>query len=244
MQTVGELPAGTHTPDEPASEHTEIRPTVGTRTIPVEQLRFQLFVPHRTHDPMLESAYQVWRDVWQQTWQEAQVATQVYSDEFTRQDEIGVLSLGADCLSVTCMRWLDLSRARSLEDSYFKHWPEEAVARIAGRFVCVGSNTAVHPSWRRALIQPPHDQAGDPVRLAFAAIALTVQRFVSSSADSLVALTRNDRSIDRILVALGSTTLARIKICGNDTDVICVERHTATPEGSVINDLWRRRHQA
>ena len=242
MQTIRDARAESDALDEPASEHTAIRATVGHKTVAVEQLQFHLLSPRRYGVRLLDDAYELWRDVWRSTWQEAKGSTEIYSDEFTRQDEIGVLSLGSTPLSVTCMRWLDLSRALAIEDSYFKCWPHEAVTRVAGRQVCVGSNTAVHPEWRRTLIQPP-GASGEPARLAFTAIALTVRRFVASPAQSLIALTRNDRSIDRILTALGSTTLARIQVCGIDTDVICVDREKATPATLVVDDLWRRCRQ-
>ena len=158
---------------------------------------------------------------------------------------MGVLSYRNTCISVTGMRWLDLSRARSREDSYFKTWPKQAVSKVSGRFVCVGSNTAVHPAWRRVMIDPANGQTSEAVRVSFAAIALTIRRFVASPADSLLCLTRNDRSIDRVLSALGAVTpLERIEFCGIETDIICLDRDNARPEGAVVNELWRRRHQA
>jgi hypothetical protein len=231
--------------EQPASEHTQIQPVRQPRTIPVEQLEYYLFNPRRARDPLLDGAYRLWRDVWQSTWQEAKVSTPMYSDEFTRQDEVAVMAMGGSCIAVTCLRWLDLTRESAREDSYFKHWPQEAIAKLGARLVCVGSNTAIDPAWRRALVEPRSGESGEAVRLSFASLALSARRFVASSADCLIALTRNDRSIDRILLALGSgAPLARIKICGNDTDVICLERHNTTTEAPVVGDLWQRRHHA
>ncbi|MEY2934803.1 MAG: hypothetical protein RL033_5552 [Pseudomonadota bacterium] len=231
--------------EQPASEHTQIQPVRQPRTISVEQLEYHLFNPRRARDPLLDSAYQLWRDVWQSTWQEANVSTPMYSDEFTRQDEVAIMAMGGACIAVTCLRWLDLTQASAREDSYFKHWPEAAVEKLGRRRVCIGSNTAIDPTWRRALVEPRPGVPGDSVRLSYASLALSARRFVTSSADCLIALTRNDRAIDRILLALGSgAPLARIKICGNDTDVICLERHNTTIEAPVVGDLWQRRHHA
>ena len=83
------------------------------------------------------------------------------------------------------------------------------------------------------------------MRVSFAAIALTIRRFVASPADSLLCLTRNDRSIDRVLAALGALApLERIKFCGIETDIICMDRQDARPQGAVVDELWKRRHQA
>lgn len=237
--------SSTSTPDKPLDEQTQIQRIGNPRTIPVSELEYHLFAPRRAYAPLLESAYQLWRDVWQSTWEEANVATPMYSDEFTRQDEVAVLAHNGSCIAVTCLRWLDLAQASSIEDSYFKHWPREALAKVGGRLVCVGSNTAIDPSWRRAAVLPPQGDGTAPVRLAFALLSLGARRFLTSPADCLIALTRNDRAIDRILAALGSgTPLAHIKICGNDTYAVCLERHNTLTETPVVNDLWLRRRDA
>ena len=231
--------------DEPQSEPepTRIQRTQKPRTLPVAELEYHLFVPDKAYDPLLESAYEVWRDVWQQTLEELDGATQVHSDEFLRQSEVGVLAVRGRCIAVTGLRWLDLSLARAREDSYFQHWPKDAMAALGHRVVGVASNTAVHPEWRGALIEPPRGQPGEPSRLAFTTIALSVRRVVASWADSLIALTRNDRSIDRVAAALGATRLGQIQVHGIDTDVICIERRNAVPESPIVKDLWGRRHQ-
>jgi hypothetical protein len=214
------------------------------RRVPLAALEYYLFNPRKTHDPLLEQAYEVWREGWLATLFELDGTTKLYSDEFARQDEIAVMAFEGRCIAVTGLRWLDLSLPRSLEDSYFKHWPTEALHRVAGRVVIVGSNTLVDPAWRGVRIELPNDETSEPVRLSFATIALTIRRFVASSADSLLALTRNDRAIDRTLSALGAKCLARTQLHGIETDVVCIERASATPEGPVVDDLWRRRHQA
>jgi hypothetical protein len=230
------------TSEDPVSEDTRIQPKSSPRCIPVEQIEYHLFRPQRAHDPLLDAAYELWRDVWRSTWQEANAARDVYSDDFTRQEEVGVLAAGKCCIAVTGLRWLDLTRARWREDSYFKTWPEHAAQRVTSRFVCVASNTAIHPLWRGALIEPGHASNGS-IRLAFATIALSAQRFLASPAEAMVALTRNDRSIDRIASALGATTLAQLEICGNDTSVMCIDRADAVKPGPVVHELWERRHQ-
>ncbi|HVZ31901.1 MAG TPA: hypothetical protein VG963_05720 [Polyangiaceae bacterium] len=213
------------------------------RRVAAERLEYHLFRPRKAHDPLLEHAYEVWRDGWKATLFELDGTTELYSDDFARQDEIAVVAFEGRCVAVNGLRWLDLSLPRAREDSFFKHWPTPALARMSDRVVTVGSNTLIHPTWRGTLIEPPQGKSADPERLAFTTIALTVRRFLSSSAQSLIALTRNDRAIDRVLAALGATTLARIQLHGVETDIICVDRSDAVTETLVVNDLWARRHQ-
>jgi len=243
MQTIHNLRNENAAADDPSSERTLIQRCANPGVIPVEEIEYHLFVPQRAHDPLLESAYNVWRDGWRATLEELDGTTRLHSDEFARQDEVGVLSIGTRCLSVTGLRWLDLSLARSREDSYFQHWPSEAVAALGTAFVGITSNTIVHPESRRTLVAAPRGTSGDGTRLAFATIALSVRRFVASPAESIIALTRNDRAMDRAATALGATKLSQIYLHGVETDVIVVPRANARPHGPVVDDLWARRHQ-
>lgn len=229
--------------EEPRSEHTHVQPVAQPRRIAVEALEYHLFRPRRAHDPLLEDAYEVWRDSWKATFSELQGSVALHSDEFVRQDELAVVAAGGRCIAVTGLRWLDMALARSREDSYFKSWPAEAVAALGTQPVLVGSNTVVHPAWRRTLVEAPRTQPGDPMRLVFVTIALTVRRFESSAARHLIALTRNDRAIDRVGAALGARRLAQIHMHGIETDVMCLDRANATEAGPIVGELWRRRHQ-
>jgi hypothetical protein len=231
-------------PEEPQSEHTLIQPVARRRSVAVDDLEYHLFKPRRTHDPLLERAYEVWREGWKATLLELEGAAEIHSDEFARQDEVGVVSLEGRCLAVTGVRWLDLSLPRSREDSYFKNWPSTAIEQVADRLVCIASNTIVSTAWRGTLLEPPEGRAGEPERLSSTTIALSVRRFVASPAHSLLALTRNDRQIDRLAVVMGATRLAQIAVHGIETDVVCIERSNATPDSPAVRDLWRRRHQA
>jgi hypothetical protein len=229
--------------DEAASEDTQVQRRIVAQTIAVEELEYHLFSPQRAFHPLLDQAYEVWRDGWQATLRELDRERPMFSDEFARQDEIGVLSVGKSCVSVTGVRWLDLALARSREDSYFAHWPKDALAALGSVPVCITSNTIVHPEWRRTVVEPPRDAPGSPTKLAFATIALSVRRFLASSAEGIIALTRNDRAMGRAAAELGATKLGQIHLHGVETDVIVVPRADARPHGVIVDHLWARRRQ-
>lgn len=228
---------------EPASEQTQVQPIV-RRQMPVQALEYHLFRPQRSRDALLEDAYEVWRNGWRDTMIELNGAADVSSDDFARQDEIAVVAERGRCIAVTGIRWLDLTLPRSREDSYFRRWPAAALAKVAGRPVCVASNTVVHPGWRGTRIEAPPGKPGEPVSLAFTTVSLSVRRFIDSRAHCLIALTRNDRAMDRFATALGATQLARVEIHGIATDVVCIEHVNARCQGPVVEELWLRRHQA
>jgi hypothetical protein len=233
---------------EPESgEWTGVQPIVRNRperrTLPVRAIEYHLFSPQRARHPLLEQAYELWHDVWSATFEELDGATELFSDEFCRQDEIAVLANGGRCLSVTGIRWLDMSLARARSDSYFRHWPGEAIDRLGRGLVLITSNTVVHPDWRGSQIEAPQDCAVAPSRLAFTTIAMSIRRLLASPADSATGLSRNDRAMDRVSAALGGVPIGKIRLHGEDTSVMHFPRDLAKPEGPVVDDLWARRHQ-
>ena len=228
---------------EPVSEQTLVQRRSAPRAIAVEELEYHLYAPRRSYDPTLEQAYELWHDVWQRTFEEADGAAVVHSDEFTRQDEIGVLALDGCCVSVTGLRWLDFALLRSRQDSYFKGWPAEAVARLGSELLMVTSNTIVHPDWRGARIQAPRSLGGEDARLASITIAMSIRRFVASAARSAVGLSRNDRAMHRVAASLGGMPLARLLHHGQEADIMLFTRESGLSHGSVVDHLWSRRRQ-
>jgi hypothetical protein len=118
------------------------------RSVSVARLEYHRLSPRDAGHPMLASVYEAWRDGWRSTLEELSVTTAMRSDDFTRQDEIGVLSSGGACVSVTALRWCDLSQPMWLDDTYFSKWPTLAVARLGRRRICISSNTLILPEWR------------------------------------------------------------------------------------------------
>ncbi|MEO8182480.1 MAG: hypothetical protein ABI895_26890 [Deltaproteobacteria bacterium] len=167
----------------------------------------------------------------------------MHSDEFDRQDEVGVLCLDGHCISVTGLRWLDLSLSRAREDSYFQHWPKDAVAALGPRLVAITNNTIVQSDWRRAVVQSSRVGADDPVKLKYATIGLSMRRFIASAADSVVALARNDRAMHMVAVSMGGKKLGQILLHGIETDIMVATRHELKVHGAVVDELWDRRRQ-
>ena len=77
----------------------------------------------------------------------------VSQDDFSRQDEIGALFNGSECVGVSAYRFVDLSLPYHRADSYFAAWPQPMLEQIAAAspHVCIGSNLVVAPAWRGAI---------------------------------------------------------------------------------------------
>jgi hypothetical protein len=228
---------------ECASDQTQIRSKAPRRRVCVEALEYHSFKARTSNHPLFCSAYDLWRDEWRATFQELDGTTRISSDEFLRQDEISVVSVGSQCIAVTGLRWLNLSLAVAREDSYFMPWPEEAMRQLGSSVVGISGNTTIQSDWRGSLIEPALPIAEETTPLALATMALTLRRFVHSPAENVIAVARNDRSMNRVAASIGATTIGQIKLHGIDSDLILISRGSASTRGAVVDWLWARRHQ-
>jgi hypothetical protein len=187
-----------------------------------EALTYHLLRPKQAGPadlPLLGEAYRCWSEVWKQTLEELDNLNHVPSDDFTRQDIIGALFHGWDCIGMTSFRWVDLANPIFKDDSYFSIWPRECVESVcaAGARVCIGSNLTVAAPWRRA--------NGGSVKEIL--LALAVERFLQSDADVLAGTMRNDRGMNALGYRLGFEPLAHDVIHhGVSVDLVAFYRRT------------------
>jgi hypothetical protein len=170
----------------------------------LEALSYHRFSPRNLDSadiPLIDEAYRCWSEVWKATLSELDNLPDVPSDEFTRQDEVGALFHGNECIGLTCFRWVDASRALFQDDSYFKVWPKETIlaVRELGLRLCILSNLTVAPHWRRATGGSVMEVLG----------GLSVDRFLGSDRNVVVATPRSDRGVNRLCYRLGFRALAR-----------------------------------
>lgn len=187
-------------------------------------LSFQRLSPRRAGAldlPLLGSAYECWSEVWKQTFTELEGRSVLHSDDFTRQDEIGALFHGYECIALFFSRQVDLANPFAQDDSYFGVWPKaarEAACRHGSR-VWVSSNITIHPGWRR----PAN------VQLSRLVCGLIIERFLISDADVLVGTMRNDRSMNTVTYGLGAQPLAHDVIHhGVPVDLVAFYRATCS----------------
>lgn len=167
--------------------------------------------------PLLGEAYRCWAEVWRETFAALEGRSEVPSDDFTRQDEIGALFHGYECVALSFYRWVDLSSIIIRDDSYFSVWPREIcdAACAHGTRICVSSNFTISAAFRRAEGCSLKDVLG----------ALVVERFLVSDADTLVGTMRRDRGMSRLTDRLGFTRLMEgVTHHGVDVDLVAFYR--------------------
>jgi hypothetical protein len=126
---------------------------VEPRSLDPRRLSYRMLCPKTKHPGELEllaDAYRLWTEVWHETLLELDDVTRVPSDELTRQDQIGALFHGTECIAMSAFRWVDLRQRMHRDDSYFTVWPELARDKACrnGFSVCIGSNIEVDPEFR------------------------------------------------------------------------------------------------
>lgn len=208
----------------------------------LERLHYHLVQPRSNgHVPALVMGYTVWREGWAATFRELHGAADLFSDDFTRLDQIGVLVYEGRCVSVTGIRWLDLSLPWSVHDSYFRSWPRHVLDALGTGLLCISCNTIVAPEWRGGTI---HERDRDPMTLKDVTIRMSLRRFVESQARVFVGVARNDRNMHRVAGDLGSRRMARIQMHGIDSDICGWTRSDVVDLGPIVEELWRRRTES
>ncbi len=182
----------------------------------------------RPHEPAarerarLERAFDCWHSVWGAMLRNLDGAELKFSDDFTRQDKIGALFLGDECVGLSGYRWLDLSLSFAKTDSYFAPWPPELLDEIAAKTprICIGSNLVVSPAFRDHLA---------PLKLSGVLLALAVRRFKESDAQLMLGTMRNDRGMNGHAYRFGARSLQTgvqfrhvpVDLVAFDRDAVC-----------------------
>lgn len=145
----------------------------------------------------LKNAFQTWNGVWSDTIKEFGAGQALFSDAFTRQDEILSLFHGSTCMGMLLLRWVDFSKFDFRTDSYFKSWDKESVDRLLlnGPRILISSYLTVHPAYRSR-------ETG--VHFRDIILDLMVLRFLDSEGDTIAGITRREKKVHTTCYSLGA----------------------------------------
>jgi hypothetical protein len=184
----------------------------------------------RADDPQLAEAYRCWRATWRDAFAELEQHSELYSDDFTRQHEVGAVFQHDECIALSFFRWVDLSVPMNREDSYFRVWPEAAIDQACreGARICVSSSFTLAAGYRRSNVCSLKDVL----------VALIIERFLISDADAVVGTVRNNRGVDKLIYRNGFLPLMRNRrMYGVDVDLGAFYRRASRREPtSPINE--------
>jgi hypothetical protein len=200
-------------------------------------------LPPRAYVKQYDAAFQLWNDIWSATFKELDGAEALFSDDFTRQDEVGAIFRGQECWALSFFRYVDLSRPADVTDTYFKVWPEAAlkVLREEGNLAFVGSNITLAPAARDRTL---------PVATKDLLMSLLIKNFLASEARVMTGTMRNDKGMGSCAYRHKATPILQNHVHhGVSVDLVRFQRKGVGPTGIASVDeaseiLWKRHVRA
>jgi len=169
--------------------------------------------PAASFRDIYERTYSTWMNVWRDYFRTLPTPMELWSDPFTRQDEVVSLLYEGECIAVNFFRWVDFNLIDQTRDSYFKLWKPEDFALLLekGRKVMVPSFLTVHEDCRRGRCDV------DIPRLL---IGLSIKRFLLSNADAMPVITRNAKGVNDMFYSHGAVPLRRDVVNFHEADKV------------------------
>ncbi len=184
-------------------------------------LRFYVFNPRDPHpfaqDVILKS-YQMWHEVWVAALGELDGATDLKSDDFTRQQSVGVLFHNDQPIGSVFFSNVDLGLSMWRKDSYFAAWPEATMIELGQRYpnVLVCSYFTLSSGFRRGT------QGFNGKQLLS---ALAVEHFFNSRLPAMVGTMRVNRGMHTLCYDLHAAPLIQgLEMHGVAVDLILFDQ--------------------
>jgi len=100
----------------------------------------------------VDACWHLWEKVWSQTFRDLDGNGQVYSDNFSRQDEILCLRYKGSPIALVAHRYGDAKTEYLFRDSYFGCWSELAKRQLSyhGTKIAVGSHITIDVDFRKS----------------------------------------------------------------------------------------------
>jgi hypothetical protein len=151
----------------------------------------------------MDSAYKCWRSVWGQALtEEMNVKDALYADNFSRQSHVAVLFYGDEPFALTTLNFMNLNDPLYQDDSYFKVWPLDAVAKLKADSTNIMTccNVTLNFKFRKNSF----GVSGKDLMLA-----MLVQYLKASELDSIVAAVRLEKGMEKASYRTGAASIQR-----------------------------------
>jgi hypothetical protein len=172
-----------------------------------------------------EKTYACWREVWEDHRKE--LGKDLYSDEFTRQDEVLALFHKGECTALTFFKWVDFNETPVKDDSYFEIWPEMALHKLCkkGKRVIVCSQFTVHFNYRKSSLD---------VSWKDLLMGLLVERFRHSDADAMTGTMRLSKNMGATTYKTGAVPIIQGLVYKGEETVDLVGFYQDSVKDSVV----------
>lgn len=211
----------------------------------LKQLRLVItkcFSPSTADLPVYNEIYRVWRTVWEVGVRELYGQKSLPSDQFIRQDFVAAIFREDTCLASCCYRLINLTIPAHVDDSWFKPWPRQLVIDLAA-----STPMALMPSWLTVSPEFRRKERGYPIHLARVMMEVLNYITVHQGAQIAFGVSRNDRSVNKVLRHIGGIEPVRRDVLyeGFSVDLFKFTREeleARLPQfSSEVHKLWRER---
>ncbi len=192
-----------------------------------------ILLPGKCPPEMYKKHYVETYDCWRKTWEfayknELNENSFLFSDDFTRQDEIAALFYGDECAAICFFRWVDFDEGPAEHDSYFEVWPEMARHKLCreGRKVLVGSQFTLNFKYRK-MVEEVH------IKDLFA--GLVVRRFLLTDRDVMTGTMRISKGMNTTSYNSGAQPiLQNVQHTCNQEPIDLVAFYRSSINGSTV----------
>ena len=187
-------------------------------------------------------AYRLWKSIWAHTFKtesKIEEPEMLFSDNYLLQDEVICLFSENKAIGVVSLALLDLNCTAHRELSYFSDYPAEILEKLTIETpnILAVSALAIDKNWCRRTVG---------FRVSEVLVGYTVKRFLETSAEIFVAITRNYRRVNEMIYHYGGQPLCEgILSHGVGADISAIYRDKAafnrwaTPVQTLMNDFWK-----
>lgn len=198
--------------------------------------KFFIFSPRDSNPvvhPLVKETYGMWREVWLAALGELEGATDLKSDDYTRQEQVGALLYEDEVVGSVFFTRVDLSDPMWRKDSYFAAWPEETMLewgeKRPGFQLMVCSWFTLSPKMRR-------NATGLSAKQLLTSLS-TQHMLRTDGCSGMLGTMRNNRGMNTVTYNVNATPiLTDLQMHGVGVDLVIFDKETinAAPKGALM----------
>ena len=183
--------------------------------------------------PLVKETYDMWREVWLSALGELDGATDLKSDDYTRQEQVGALLYEGEVVGSVFFTRVNLNESMWRKDSYFAAWPEETMlewgAKRPGFQLMVCSWFTLSPKMRR-------NATGLSAKQLLTSLS-TEHMLQTEGCSGMLGTMRNNRGMNTVTYNVHATPiLTDLQMHGVGVDLVIFDKDTIqnAPTGALM----------
>jgi hypothetical protein len=223
--------------------HGEVMPTTKMMPLALKKEDVQLVIldGRRPSDypKHYDLAYAHWNQIWGEHFKERDGLEKIFSDSFTKQDEISAFFYKDMCIAALCTRAVDLGHQAFLDDSYFELWDKKSIEALTkdGNQVAICGHFSIIPDCPKFV---------EGVKIREVMIYMTVSHLMRCGFNAISGVARKDKGMHKSFTLFGAETIKSDLVLHNGfVDLIAFYKgcpRTNDPKvAEVSNYIWNNK---